>query len=91
MSITLKNDFTPEELANEIARNLRIYKETNADKNVLVAIENTQQLIEWLIWHLQQLKYAAEVKQEFMSVKEIYLKADEALKNILTELGDEKG
>lgn len=91
MSITLKNNFTPGELANEITRNLRVYKETNADKNVLVDIENIGELAEWLIWHLRRLKRTAEENQEFASVKEIYLKSDDALKKIRIELGDEKG
>lgn len=89
MLITLRNSSTPEELANEIARNLRIYKETNADLEVLADIQKTQELVSWLIWHLQCLKHAAQKNQEFASVKEIYLKAEEALEKIRMELYNE--
>lgn len=90
MSITIRADFTPGALADELARNLRIYREANADRNVLADIESIEQLIDWLIWHLQQLKQTAEENQEFASVKEIYLKVDEALEKIRTELDDEQ-
>lgn len=90
MFITLRNSLTPEALADEIARNLRVYKETNANRSVLLDIENTQELVDWLIWHLQCLKRAAEQNQESASVKEIYLKVDEALKIIRTELDNER-
>lgn len=89
MYITLRNSSTPEVLAADIARNLRIYRETNADCAVLADIQKTQELIEWLIWHMKRLKLTADQNQEFASVKEIYLKVDEALEKIRTELNND--
>ena len=53
---------------------------------MLITLRNSstpEELVGWLIWHLQCLKDGAEQNQEFASVKEIYLKVDEALKTIV--------